>query len=125
MAGRLVPLVLLPRYTTLAGQPGGPGYYTTVPIEVDAYSRAILTVWRGKMRAATDFSFTCWESTDQVAWEECAGDNAEDFDPGAEAEGVVKATLTRRWLRLGVIVAGLADAQATCWAVGHLEERER
>ena len=118
MAGALTPVVMLPRYSTYAGETT----FTTIAMDVSPYQRAILGVWRGIL-VGTDFEVTCEESADQEDWTVCDGTNAEDFDPGEEDEGPVTATLRKRWFRLKIVLTG-TDPQVTCWAVGFLEERE-
>ena len=119
MAGELVPLVMLPRYSTYVGA----STFTTIAMDVTEYQTAILNVWRGRLIASTTFAVTCKESTDQVTWSTCAGTNVSSYDPGQETEGQVTATIKKRWFRLEIVLGG-TDPQATCWAVGFLEERE-
>jgi hypothetical protein len=125
MAGTLVPVVMFPRYSSFAGR----NLYTTIPIDVTDYSRAILTCWRGPLKEPVDagMSFGCEESSDQETWVGCAGTNT-SFDPGDGTEGVADATLKRRWFRLVLNLSSDAPHQnlldVTCWAVGHLERRE-
>jgi len=45
MAGELVPLVLLPRYSSYVGA----STFTTIGMEVTDYANAIVNVWRGKL----------------------------------------------------------------------------
>ena len=54
MAGRLVPLVLLPRFTSFAE-----GIFQTVPMDVSDFQRAIVTVWRGPVPTDSVVTFTC------------------------------------------------------------------
>lgn len=123
MAGKLVPLVMLPRYSSFVGLPSV--NFTTIPVEVSSYQKATLTVWRGPMRSNWLFRVTCQESSDQQAWTTCSGTNANQFDPGANTEGVATPGFTKRWFRLSIELGSVADMQVTCWAVGHLETRER
>ena len=121
MAGKLVPLVVWPRFTTFAGGNMTEGY-TTLPLDVSGYSQALFTVWRGP--ATVGFTMTSEESTDKVAWTTCAGSNTNGYDPGTGTEGIVTATLKKQWFRVRVVNPG-NDNQVTCWAVGHLARRER
>lgn len=123
MAGELTPLVMLPRFTTLAGA----ATFTTIAMDVTDYQTAILNFWRGKMVANTTFAVTCEESTDQETWTTCAGTNCSGFDPGELTEDQASATLKKRWFRLKVVLAGTGGAypEATCWAVGFLEDRQQ
>ncbi|HLE97904.1 MAG TPA: hypothetical protein VI997_11080 [Candidatus Thermoplasmatota archaeon] len=117
MAGVLVPVVLMRRFTTLVGAAD----YSTVAIEVKDYQNAILSVWRGP--AKDTLTFFVEESFDQKSWTLCSGAEA-DWDPGASAEDQVTAALTKRWLRVRAVLLGL-NARASCWVLGFLERRER
>ena len=127
MAGKLQPLVLLPRFTTLMGSHS----YSTVPLDVTPFSEAVVTVWRGLLGPAggtAGLSFVFEESSDQDTWVMCSGTNVAS-DPGAEAQYVARATLKRRWLRLAVLLTGNSpterrNVQVTSWAVGNLVRRE-
>ena len=124
MAGQQVPLVMLPRFTTFAGR----HEYTTVPIDVSEFSKAVLTCWRGPGQLGDGgVSLNCQESSDQNTWVACSGTNV-SFDPGSGMEGVAIATLKRRWFRMKVILNASAPFQdsmcVTCWAVGNLVRRE-
>jgi hypothetical protein len=118
MPGELVPLVMLPRYTTLTGAT----IFTTIAMDVTEYSSAILNIWRGRLVNLGGIKFNLQESTDQETWTACAGTTV-DYDPGQETEGQQTATLKKRWFRLSVGLTG-TDPQATVWAVGFLEQRE-
>ena len=127
MAGMLVPLVMLPRYSSFAGINDFTSF-TTIPVDATDYSRAILTCWRGPLKEPTGASmaFTCQESSDQETWFTCAGTNV-SFDPGEGVEGVADATLKRRWFRMRVSLSGTGPDHGglvACWAVGHLVKRE-
>jgi hypothetical protein len=117
MAGELVPLVLIPRYATFAGD----GTFTTIAMEVTEYTGALVNVWRGKLLGTTPtVSFVFEESTDQVSWTDCTGGGA--ADPGEGLEAQYTPTLRKRWFRIKVTLTG-TDPVVTCWAVGFLERR--
>ena len=119
MAGELVPLVLLPRYTTYVGTID----FTTIGMEVSDYSKAIVNVWRGPMVGTSPtFGVTFEESTDQSSWTVCTGATA-DSDPGSGVEDQYTATLTKRWFRIKTTLGG-TDPIVSCWAIGFLELRE-
>jgi hypothetical protein len=120
MAGELVPLVLLPRFTTLVSNQE----FVTVGMDVTDYSMAIVNVWRGGVIGATTpgVLFYFQESTDQVNWTICAGTSSSGQTPGANAEAQYNATLTKRWFRIKAVLGG-ADNAVSCWAVGFLEDR--
>jgi len=118
MAGELVPLVLLPRYTTFNGS----DTFTTIGMEVTDYTKAILNVWRGPVLNGGSVQFTFEESTDQDSWTTCDGKTA-GWDPGASTEDQVEPQLKKRWFRVKVVVGG-TNPGVTCWALGFLEMRE-
>ena len=124
MAGRQVPLVMVPRFTTY----GGVEAFTTIPMDVTDYKAATLNVFRGQMPTDSSIAMTAQESTDQAVWSTCGGSNVSAYDPGAEAEGRMSANLKKRWFRLKIELAvsgGLPPYPlATCWAIGFLEEHE-
>lgn len=123
MAGRLVPLVFFPRFTTLAGAAGGGQDFTTAGTDVSAYSTAVVTVWRGAIVGSITPAFRIWfqDSTDQQVWSLCSG-SPSPGDPGENQRIVYTLSLSRRWLRARV-EAGGADNVLTLWAMGSLEER--
>jgi hypothetical protein len=117
MAGKLFPLVLLPRLTTLAGA----GTYRTIGVDVSAFEGAIVHVWRGNLRGtAPTILVEFEESEDQVTWFDCAG--GAPFDPAANAETTVELTLKRRYLRAVVTLTG-TNVAVSLFAVGHLVSR--
>ena len=119
MAGELVPLVMLPRYSSYAGA----DTFTTIGMEVSDYSSAIVNAWRGPLVGTSPtFGITFQESTDQNSWSTCAGTTA-DSDPTADTEVQYTATLNKRWFRIKVTLGG-TDPIGTCWAIGFLELRE-
>ena len=128
MAGELVPLVLLPRYTTLAGvdyQWPYP-YLTTVAIGVTQYERAIVTIWRGPVVGTSPvFKLLFQESMDRDFWDECNTLPAQDpsgEDPGADTQAQYVVELRARWLRVRILL-GDSDNVVNCWATGFLEVR--
>jgi len=123
MAGELVPLVMLPRYSTFSGA----DTFQTIAMDVTAYSSVILNLWRGNITGGSSptVAFTCQESSDQVTWTDCGGTNTSGFDPGADMEDQALADITKRWFRLVVVLTGAGGGgpNLTCWAVGFLEQR--
>ena len=134
MAGELVPLVLLPRYTTYAGVPTLPSgttltYFSTIAMDVTQYETAIVNFWRGKIigTAGTPaFSVAFEESTDQVSWTDCDGspDGSTIAYPDENVEIQYTLTLKKRWFRV-IVQLGNSNNVVSCWAVGFLEERLR
>ena len=128
MAGELVPLVMLPRYTTYAGKVTS-AYFTTIALDVTQYESAILNVWRGKIVGTAETPpFKMWfeESTDQDTWSVCTGSPGDTSggDPGEGTETQYTLTLKKRWFRVKIELQN-ADNVVSCWAVGFLEERLR
>jgi len=120
MAGELVPLVLLPRYTTYVGAHD----FTTIAMEVTDYSSAIVNVWRGALTGTSPgFNIVFQESTDQSNWTTC-GNTSPTNDPGADREAQYTPNLTKRWFRVKVTLSG-TDPAGSCWGIGFLELRER
>lgn len=117
MAGMLVPLVLLPRFTTLSGATT----FSTVAMEVPDYESAVVDLWRSSGANLGTFTVTYEESTDQNTWTTCGGTPFND--PGANAQIQHKPTLSKRWFRISITLTG-ANAVVTCWCVGFLEMRE-
>lgn len=118
MAGEFVPLVMLPRYTSLVGT----GDFTTIGMDVSEYSSAYLNCWRGALTGTSPtFAIVFEESTDQVTWSTCTSGGG--GDPGASTEQQYNPTLKKRWFRIKVTLGGTGPA-VSCWAIGFLEKRE-
>ena len=116
MNGALVPVVLLPRYSTYFGA----GDFTTVPLNVEAYSKGTITLWRGRLLGTTPaFKAYFEDSHDTVTWTPF---NPSGEDPGNVSSMIVRFDLARRWLRVRIDLDGTQPA-VTCWAVGTLELR--
>lgn len=134
MAGQLVPLVLIPRYTTLAGLPPATTPadlrdFVTTPIDVTPYQEAYVTTWRGALIGTaasppqTALKINLEESSDQQYWTLCDGCPG-GFGPLENEQLKYTITLTKRWLRLRTALLN-ADNIVTCYAVGFLRERFR
>jgi hypothetical protein len=117
MAGKLFPLVLLPRMTTLVGA----GDFRTIGMDGSAFEGATVHVWRGALRGTSPTILVAFEeSDDQVVWTEC--DGGEEFAPAAETETAVELEFARRHLR-AVVTLGGANVAVSLFAVGHLISR--
>lgn len=115
MGAATVQVVLLGRYTTLAGTDD----FVTSPIVVAEYSSIELGVWRGTMEdGGAVFEVKLQESMDRVNWT--------DIDTTvvpASTETPVVADLSRTWLRIMVrLTAGIFPV-VSCYAVGFLIRR--
>lgn len=118
MAGKAtVPVVMVGRYTTFAGDTE----FTTIPINVVDYDQIELYVWRGPMIATGSFSFQLEASLDQQTWTAYA-----PIDPGANTEQTYTvASLKFPWLRARISVgdSGSDFPTVTCYVVGQLIRR--
>lgn len=122
MAGRSVPIVLIPRFTSYVGV----GFFYTIPIPVAAYEALVLDFWHGTMNGPTPAMYLyVEESNDGSAWTAAA---AFPFIPSpyfaAASEEQFRLFLTKAWLRVGVELTGAGTA-VTCWGSGYLELREK
>ncbi len=118
MAGpTTIPIVLIGRYTTFAGQTT----YSTVPIEVSAYESIEVFAWRAAMADVNwTFQLSVEESTDLVAWTQVAGGTLLP-----ESETRYAGPISRGWLRAVVDLAGSVGdfPVVTCYLVGQLVRR--
>lgn len=122
MAGELIPLVMVPRYTTFADAVARD--FTTIAMDVTDYQTAIVSVWRGGLiGASAAFKVYFEESTDQESWTACDGTNPAGQDPGTNNEVQYSATLKKRWFRVKVSLTTGTDMSVTMWAMGFLEQR--
>jgi hypothetical protein len=123
--GTLVPLVLLPRYTTYAGLTvagTGPHFFCTIAMDVTEYQTAIVNIWRGVFIGTTPgVTFNLEESSDQLTWTTCGGTSL-DFTVSENTETQYTAALTKRWFRIRLVPA-TSTTVFSCWAVGFLEQR--
>ena len=122
--GRMTPVILLPRFTTLLGQDRDE--FLTLPIDVTAFESARITLWRATLQGtgvdlASTFFFD--ESTDRDTWTACEGTIPSQYLP-ANTELVVEFGFGRKWFRLRVRLNG-TDPAATCWAQGFFIRRQR
>jgi len=114
---KTVPVVLLGRFTTLAGA----GRFKTTPVEVVRYSAFRLFAWRGEMADPSyQFRLSIEESNDQDEW-----DVISTVAIAPDNEAAVTGEITRAWLRAVVeLSAPPSDFPvATCYVVGSLAKR--
>lgn len=121
MAGRNVPIVLIPRFSTYVGQ-------TTCwsqPIPVSAYSGLTFDFWNATMNGApaAGVQIDVQQSNDNVSWETCQGGSPFIRSPGT-GQAQLTAVLNKAWMRFGVTPLGTQPG-ITCWAQGFFELRER
>lgn len=117
MAGTLVPLVLIPRYTTLSGSTT----FQTIAMDVTDYEKAIVDYWRSAGAGLGSITANFEESIDQVTWSTCTG--GPYTDPGANAQSQFQPELTKRWFRITVTLTG-GNPVCTLWCIGFLMVRE-
>jgi hypothetical protein len=115
--GPYVPLVLLPRYTTLSGNTT----FTTIAMDVTDYEKAVVDFWRSAGAALIGLTIAFEESMDQVTWTPCAG--GPFTDPGANSQTQFLPELTKRWFRISVTPSA-ASCVVTLWCIGFLGMRE-
>lgn len=123
MAGELVPVVMVPRFTTYVGA----GVFTTVALDVSAFEKVHLTTWAGPLIGDPG---TGADLTAAVLEESQDGDTWSVYGTLLslpDAHELTTVLLGKRFLRARVELA--ADASGvvamTCWSVGYLERRER
>lgn len=123
--GRQVPVVLLPRFTTLLGR--AKETFPTLPLDVTAFEGARITLWRATMHGTNTPTayFHLEESTDRLMWSPCGttGEDGVEID-AAETEQAVAFVFTKKWFRARVELKGTNPA-VTCWAQGFLLRRQR
>lgn len=122
MAGELVPLVMVPRFTTYVGA----GVFTTVALDVSAFGAVHLATWMGPLIGDTGAGAALTSAELQQSED---GEDWEILFPmiaGADQHDLVMSPLPRRYLRARIELA--ADTSSvvavTCWSTGYLERRE-
>jgi len=117
MAGTYVPLVLLPRYTTISGATT----FTTIAMDVTDYEKAVVDFWRSAGSNLATLTINFEESMDQVTWTTCAG--GAFTDPGANSQTQFVPQLTKRWFRI-TLAPTASNCVVTLWCIGFLMMRE-
>ena len=122
MAGKNVPVVLIPRFTSYVGG----GRFYSLPIPVAAYDTIVLDFWHGVINGTPLVGMNLYldESTDGSAWDPTSGTPILSPYPPAPGEAQFRHSLTKAWFRIGIELMG-ADPAVTCWATGFFELRER
>jgi len=129
MKGTVEPFVLIPRYTSYVGENkedgGVDNSFATVPLDVSAFSKAVLTFWRGPLLGGPGAAFSAqFESShDGVTWfPEGAAITSTDTSDKHDID------LDRRWFRVRIELTENPTNETvgiTCWATGNLEQRLR
>jgi hypothetical protein len=112
---------MLPRYSCYSGA----DTFMTIAMDVSAYSKATLNVWRSAtVGTSPTFQLTFEESTDQVYWSTCTSSpTPASNEPAVDTETQYTVTLAKRWFRVKIALGG-TNPVSTCWCVGFFEERE-
>ena len=117
MSGQRVPLVMVPRYTSYVG----PNEFTTVPLDVSEYAKAVLTLWRGELVGDDGSTISAVFETSQDAKEWSPAHVAIESAPGSD---ILDFELEDRWLRFRIVLVTPGhEVGITCWAAGSLEMR--
>jgi len=118
MAGKRLPLILIPRFSTYAGA----GDYATLGMSVTPFEEAVVNVWRGPLLGTGAFiNVTFEESADQDEWTQCVG--GETFAPNEGVETQKTCTLGKEWFRIRVTLAGVGVV-CMSYATGFLIRRQ-
>ncbi|MCK6478981.1 MAG: hypothetical protein HUU06_00400 [Planctomycetaceae bacterium] len=123
MIGALVPIVLLPRFSSFVGA----GTYTTEPIPVEGFDKGQLMFWRGPLvggAPSNPFRTYFEESHDASAWSEAATTPSQPVTTANTLEGYA-VHFKKRWFRIRVVLAANASGVVgiSLWMVGELEQR--
>jgi hypothetical protein len=123
MVGELVPVVMLPRFTSYVGQ----GSFPTVPLDVEAYEFATVTFWRGPLvggAASNPFRVYFEESHDAQTWTSAFTTPTPPVTT-ANATGSFTVVFAKRWFRIRTEL--LADVNGvvgiSLWMAGGLQRR--
>jgi len=110
---RATPVILLGRYTTLAGA----HTFTTSPLHVSAFDRVELVFWRGNpVGVAAAFTLYLEGSLDKNTWRVLSQLSAQE-----DVEEEIGTDLGDPWFRARVVIS--QDAAITCWLLGQLINR--
>ena len=117
MAGVLLSLVMIPRFSTYLG----PQFYYGFALDVTAFDALTLSMWSGPQPGgATNVSLVIEGSVDRTSW--IGVNTAWGLLPGVETQQSLDLTVP--WIRSFLSVQG-PNSAVTCWAQGSLSKRER
>lgn len=126
MKGDLVPVVMIPRFTSYVGE----GTYTTVPMDVSGFKSATLEFWRGLLHGTVgQVSFNAHFEEAAQPSPPSASDWVALISPisAPNTSSLLPLTFTRQFFRIRIELATSDDtnnlAAITCWAAGSLEKR--
>ena len=121
MAGKSVPVVIVPRFTTYAGA----GSFDTEAIAVSRYASLGAVFWRAALLGAgagLAIAVAFEESNDGDSYSTCGG--GPWVIPAAGQESFMTVAFTKAWLRFRTILTG-TNPVVTCRLAGAFELRER
>ncbi len=121
MAGKSVPVVIVPRFTSYMGAMTS----LSEPTPIAASAGIGLTLWCGPLHGSGGslaMVVSIQESNDGETFVDCAG--GPWVVPSAGNESFLTATFSMAWMRFVVLLNGTTPA-VTCWASGAFELRER
>ena len=115
--GPLVPIVLIPRFTSYIATTTATLFYSNA-IDVSDYVGGTVVAGRGPLvgTSGPGVSIGLEESADATSWH-----NVVAMSMGGTSDECT-FTLSRRWLRVRVAITGTNTA-VTCWCAGSLERR--
>ena len=119
MESLVIPIVLIPRFTTFAGKDTN---FRTHAIAVTEYESIEVFIWRGDLAdAGWSVNFTVEESMDQQSWTTVIY-----AAPSAKSEQRTTGTLTKSYVRanLALSASGGDFPIVTAYAVGNLIRRK-
>ena len=121
MEGELVPVVLIPRFTTYIGSSA----FASLALEVERFSGGSVSLWRGPLIGTGSPTFTAFMETSEDGVDWVSQNGATGYSPGAN--GFLPVTLgtlglPRRLFRIRVVLTGTGVA-VTCWCAGSLVRR--
>lgn len=123
MIGEIVPLVMIPRFTSYLGE----GTYTTVPLDVSDYEGATLEFWRGQLRSPGTGTFTAYFEQASEPWADDTLWNVLATVTSANASSLETLTFSRfPYFRVRIVLedATYHAVGVTCWAAGFLRKRD-
>ena len=120
MIGELVPVVMLPRFTSYVG----PGTFATAPLGVEAFSGGEVTFWRGPLvggAATSPFTAYLEESHDALVWTLAFPTAVTQVNRSDSCA----MPFTKRWFRVRVVLAANASGVVgiSLWMAGAFVRR--
>ena len=115
MIGEAVPLVLLPRFSSFAGE----NTFTTAALRVSEYAKAYVSFWRGPLKSG-NFEARFQLSHDGQSW---TTDSSIGTIATVDRRDEYSVDLTKRWLRMEITLSGGFGGAISCWCTGLLEKR--